>query len=92
MFNRLSNNIIELFYLGKTLSISEKTLINYFILDKIENNIVLNAHTGTVSSTIYIKVGKHVTCDVIFVTERAQPYRKLYPYVLSVFVLISLYD
>ena len=28
----------------------------------------------------YSKVGKHVTCDVIFAIVRAQPYWKLYPY------------
>ena len=38
-----------------------------------------------------IKVGKHVTCDVTFVTVRAQPYWKLYLYVIF-FVLISLHD
>ena len=27
--------------------------------------------------------GKHVTCEVIFATVRAQPYWKLYPYAVS---------
>ena len=36
----------------------------------------------------FIKVGKHVTCDVIFnVTVRAQPYWKLYPYCGKLFCL-----
>ena len=33
------------------------------------------------------KVGKHVTCDATFVTVRAQPYWKLYPYVVFFFFL-----
>ena len=32
---------------------------------------------------LYSKVGKHVTCDVIFALIRAQPYWKLYPYAVS---------
>ena len=40
------------------------------------------------SEQTYIKVGKHVTSDVTFVTVRAQPYWNMYPYVVG-FLLIS---